>query len=144
MSAYRIRPLEWDRSSEWDDVLETIVGTFIVHRRANDDGYTIRYPFHFPDFTKYLTNKEARDYAEKVYRARLASALEPVDVEGIRKAVEDSLVQVSANVAKHVIQRDGWHADDKCFQVDLQAATERIVSEVAAILRREQPAAKDE
>lgn len=70
----------------------------------------------------------------------VASALEPVDVEGIRKAVEDSLLQVAANVAKHVIQRDGWHADDKCFQVDLQAATERIVSEVAAILRREKAA----
>lgn len=47
--------------------------------------------------------------------------------EALRSVVREALLRVANNVAKHIIQRDGWTADDQCFQIDLRHAEDEIV-----------------
>lgn len=39
---------------------------------------------------------------------------------------EKVLLEVAKNIAKHLINRDGWTPDDTCFQVDLTDASVKL------------------
>jgi ribosomal protein S18 acetylase RimI-like enzyme len=49
------------------------------------------------------------------------------DTMTLQDAVHKALLIVAENVAKHIIQRDGWHSEDQCFQVDLREAEQLIL-----------------
>lgn len=46
--------------------------------------------------------------------------------------IESALLRIADSIAKHLIQRDDWTADDPCFVVDLRAAQAEILAAVAA------------
>lgn len=46
---------------------------------------------------------------------------------GKEEIVREALLQVARNVAKHLIQRSGWHEGDECFQLDLREAEESLL-----------------
>ncbi len=48
--------------------------------------------------------------------------------QDFREVVEAALLKVADNVAKHLINRSGWHQSDKCFQIDLREAEESILT----------------
>lgn len=49
-----------------------------------------------------------------------------------RSAVQSALLRVAENVAKHTIQRDGWHPGDECFLVDLTASEAELCAALDA------------
>ena len=49
----------------------------------------------------------------------------PIDLAA---AVEAALLRAAHNVAKHIVQRDGWDEKDECFQVDLRAAQTELMA----------------
>lgn len=57
---------------------------------------------------------------------------EPIDLEAVKKAIRESLLQVADNVAKHIIQRVGFSIHDRCFEFDLREAEERLLGIVLA------------
>lgn len=57
----------------------------------------------------------------------------------LAQAVREALLQVAHNVAKHIIQRDGWTEDDECFQVDLCEAEEKLRQMLEAEIRPPPP-----
>jgi hypothetical protein len=52
--------------------------------------------------------------------------------EELRQAIQSALLRVAENVAKHIIQRDGWDKSDKCFNIDLRAAEDEIMDAIFA------------
>lgn len=54
------------------------------------------------------------------------------DPDRYGRVVEAALMRVANNVAKHIIQRDGWTEDDTCFQIDLRQAQAEILAVIAA------------
>lgn len=59
-------------------------------------------------------------------------------MEYLRAAVHKGLLHVADNVAKHLIQRAGWHEDDECFQVDLRQAEADILAAIQTYLEAPQ------
>lgn len=47
-------------------------------------------------------------------------------------AIHRALLLVAENVAKHIIQRDGFHQDDPCFRVDLREAEQGLADSLSA------------
>ena len=55
------------------------------------------------------------------------------EVEDEHDAIARALLLISDNVAKHIITRDGWTPDDRCYRIDLREA-EEIIWEVVCRL----------
>lgn len=43
-----------------------------------------------------------------------------------REIIEKALIRVCENVAKHIVNREGWDKNDDCFQIDLKKSVDEI------------------